>query len=240
MNNDKGKLDIVVLAGGLGTRMHPITIYKPKPLVIYKGKPLLCRIIDSLNEFAGKIIVVTKYLPEHFLDITYSYNNVILHHSQSDSMAGSFFEACRMTDTDFVIGISSDITYHKNMAIDAINKWDHDENSVHIFLTNSASQQYKKWNWIIDEGELIDLAIDKQPTGFEKLFIIFPRKFILLFARNHKIDTTSNKNELVELPGYNKGWIYIIKSMLLDNIKIKVTCLDGAINNINSANDLKK
>ncbi|MCP2731486.1 sugar phosphate nucleotidyltransferase, partial [Limnofasciculus baicalensis] len=41
-------MDIIVLAGGLGTRLKPITENLPKPLVSIAGKPFLTYIFDYL------------------------------------------------------------------------------------------------------------------------------------------------------------------------------------------------
>jgi len=38
----------LILAGGFGTRLYPLTIYKAKALLEYKGKPLLSHIVDSV------------------------------------------------------------------------------------------------------------------------------------------------------------------------------------------------
>ena len=38
----------LILAGGFGTRLYPLTIYKAKTLLEYKGKPLLSHILDRI------------------------------------------------------------------------------------------------------------------------------------------------------------------------------------------------
>jgi glucose-1-phosphate thymidylyltransferase len=38
----------LILAGGFGTRLYPLTIYKAKALLDYKGKPLLSHILDKV------------------------------------------------------------------------------------------------------------------------------------------------------------------------------------------------
>jgi len=41
-------LKCVILAGGFGTRLYPLTINKAKPLLEYKGKPVLTHIVDRI------------------------------------------------------------------------------------------------------------------------------------------------------------------------------------------------
>jgi glucose-1-phosphate thymidylyltransferase len=38
----------LILAGGFGTRLYPLTIYKAKALLDYKGQPLLSHILDRI------------------------------------------------------------------------------------------------------------------------------------------------------------------------------------------------
>lgn len=55
----------MVLAAGLGTRMRPLTLTKPKPLIEIGGRSLIDRKIDLLVRVGiERIVVNTFYLPE--------------------------------------------------------------------------------------------------------------------------------------------------------------------------------
>jgi mannose-1-phosphate guanylyltransferase len=60
----------VILAGGLGTRLRPITYKTPKPLVPLVGKPMVMHIIDSLPPRVDTVVLAVSYmkdvLEEHF------------------------------------------------------------------------------------------------------------------------------------------------------------------------------
>ncbi len=59
----------VILAGGYGTRLRPITNFIPKPLLPINGKPIIDYIIEKLEEIPeiDKIFVSTnKYFEKHF------------------------------------------------------------------------------------------------------------------------------------------------------------------------------
>ena len=55
----------MVLAAGLGTRMRPLTLEKPKPLFEVGGRTMLDHALDKLAAVGIKRAVVnTFYLPE--------------------------------------------------------------------------------------------------------------------------------------------------------------------------------
>jgi mannose-1-phosphate guanylyltransferase len=51
----------VLLVGGMGTRLRPLTYRIPKPLVPVMGKPLMMHVIDSLPEEVDETIVPVGY-----------------------------------------------------------------------------------------------------------------------------------------------------------------------------------
>src|SRR5438132_2934010 len=55
----------VILAGGRGTRLKPLTDSRPKPMVEIQGKPFLQYQIEQLREQGfQKILLLLGYLPE--------------------------------------------------------------------------------------------------------------------------------------------------------------------------------
>ena len=52
------KNTVVIMAGGEGKRMMPLTLSTPKPLLYIKDKPILHKIIDSLSEHGFSNIVI--------------------------------------------------------------------------------------------------------------------------------------------------------------------------------------
>ena len=60
--NHKNKLEILIMAGGLGTRLKPFTNVIPKPLLLYKGKTIIENVIDFyLNYDVDKFTVSLNY-----------------------------------------------------------------------------------------------------------------------------------------------------------------------------------
>lgn len=52
-------MQAVILAGGKGGRLRPITNTLPKPMIQINGKPLLAYIIDNLKKYGIKDIILT-------------------------------------------------------------------------------------------------------------------------------------------------------------------------------------
>jgi bifunctional UDP-N-acetylglucosamine pyrophosphorylase/glucosamine-1-phosphate N-acetyltransferase len=58
-------MDGIILAGGKGTRMMPLTQNMPKPLLKVQGRPILEWSLRTLRPNVDHVIVVVKYLKEH-------------------------------------------------------------------------------------------------------------------------------------------------------------------------------
>ena len=55
----------LILIGGFGTRLRPLTLSVPKPLVDFVNKPVLCHQIEALaNAGVTEIILAINYQPE--------------------------------------------------------------------------------------------------------------------------------------------------------------------------------
>lgn len=62
-------MKVVVLAGGYGTRLRPLTYTRPKPMLPLAGKPILEYIIESIaSEGFNDVIVTTNYFREQIID----------------------------------------------------------------------------------------------------------------------------------------------------------------------------
>lgn len=63
----------VILAGGRGTRLRPLTDVRPKPMIEFHGKPFLEYLVEMLRaQGFERILLLLGYLPEvaqnHFGD----------------------------------------------------------------------------------------------------------------------------------------------------------------------------
>jgi NDP-sugar pyrophosphorylase family protein len=61
-------MDGIILAGGAGTRMRPLTVSKPKPLLELQDKPILAWSLMSLRGIVERVLIVVHYLQEQIAD----------------------------------------------------------------------------------------------------------------------------------------------------------------------------
>jgi histidinol-phosphate phosphatase family protein len=99
----------VILAGGRGTRLQPLTDTVPKPMILLNGKPFLEYLIELLKENGiSEIVLLLGYLPEKITEyfgdgsrfgvqITYSISDI------SDETGTRIKKAERLLQQDFLL-----------------------------------------------------------------------------------------------------------------------------------------
>jgi mannose-1-phosphate guanylyltransferase len=93
MSNHQGNTNALLLAGGLGTRLKPLTDTTPKCLIPIGGRPLLDFWIRNLvNAGVSKAVINTHHLPEGVREAISRYNEagtLILEESFEPKLLGS-------------------------------------------------------------------------------------------------------------------------------------------------------
>lgn len=99
----------VVLAGGKGTRLRPLTFTKPKPLLPLAGEPAIARLIRKLShEGIDEIILTTNYFANRLRTALGdgSKYGLPIHHVEEESplgTAGSVKNSESLIDETFVV-----------------------------------------------------------------------------------------------------------------------------------------
>jgi mannose-1-phosphate guanylyltransferase len=127
----------VILAGGLGTRLRPITYRTPKPLVPLVGKPIVMHIIDSLPSRVDTVVLAVSYMKdelEEYFRLNDCGRKVILVNETTPLGTGGAIKnvAEHLDDTFIVINgdvltsidIDSIVRYHQEKGgIGTISLW---------------------------------------------------------------------------------------------------------------------
>jgi D-glycero-alpha-D-manno-heptose 1-phosphate guanylyltransferase len=83
--------EAIILVGGLGKRLYPLTMDCPKPMVLINNKPFLQYILDYINSYnITKVILSVGYKHEHILNyFGHSYKNITIIYSYDEEPLGT-------------------------------------------------------------------------------------------------------------------------------------------------------
>ncbi|MCA0452624.1 MAG: NTP transferase domain-containing protein [Chloroflexi bacterium] len=91
-------MDAIILAGGKGTRMQPLTATTPKPLLKVQGRPILEWSLLGLPPVVDRVIVVINYLQEQveaYMQAQHIFPNYLLVQQQPQPLGtGHAIQMC--------------------------------------------------------------------------------------------------------------------------------------------------
>ena len=168
---------VVILAGGKGTRMREMTEDLPKPMVTVGGVPVLEHLINIFEKHKKfKFIVCTGYLENVIFDYFSDWDNVeILSTGDETNTGGRLFKARELLDENFII------TYGDGLAnvniLDLINFHFNHKKIGTITVTNPVSR-FGLVNFN-NNNEVTDFIEKPKLEGFINIgFMAFNKKFI--------------------------------------------------------------
>lgn len=127
----------VIIAGGFGTRLRPLSNVIPKPLIPLLDRPLISHIIDSLPKCVESVILATNYkselLEEYFKNHRGNKELLVVKEDEPLGTGGALKNVSRYIDDTFVafngdiissIDVQSMIDYHlEKRGIGTIALW---------------------------------------------------------------------------------------------------------------------
>jgi L-glutamine-phosphate cytidylyltransferase len=244
---------VIILAGGEGKRLRPLTDEKPKCMVEIFGKPILEHQINSLRECQiSDITVITGYRSEkiNFPNINYVKNKDY----EKTNMLNGLFLIPEKLDGSVIISYG-DIIYEKNIIMKLLDT----KNDFSVVVD-------KKWKQLWDirfENPLDDaesLKIDengniteigqkvKKMEEIQGQFIGLMKfennglKILKKYYEDFRLKSESEKTNVLnsKLPFECSFMTDFLQALIKCGIKLKSVNIDGGWLELDSTNDFKK
>ncbi len=171
----------LILAGGLGTRLRPITFFVPKCMVSVHGKPILHYIIEDLQKHKFDIVlslgykadVIKNYCKEKKLLVEYVLEKQPLGTGGALKNAQEFLEKYQnfcVVNGDTIINVDIDKlkSFHKNKICTTIHARRYDSNE---FVPNGVFFFSNKIFNFIRQSEIVSLDEVVKRVPFKKVNI---------------------------------------------------------------------
>tara|TARA_Y100001958_G_C21200979_1_gene527640 strand:- start:366 stop:1448 length:1083 start_codon:yes stop_codon:yes gene_type:complete len=123
-SKNNSKINVLILAGGLGTRLKEITSKIPKPLIPFKREPYLVKLINKIEKYNfNKIYISLFYMKDYFKNILkknlsnkISKNKIIyILENKPLGTAGSI-KKIKSNDQNMLI-LNSDVIFNLNLQL---------------------------------------------------------------------------------------------------------------------------
>jgi N-acetyl-alpha-D-muramate 1-phosphate uridylyltransferase len=234
--------DAVIFAGGLGTRMRPLTDNVPKPLIEVNGKSIIAYILDNLVKYGiENIFVNTHYLHDKIEDFLTKWqeqnNNINLTYHYEEELlgsAGTTIHFLPQIKGDYFFAINGDILFFESEVLSDMAQEFDPINMDSMLLLEPLSKTYN-----FTKGD-VDLHLDNKVnfSSNNKEYIVTG---IQLYAKSLYQDIPyGNRSNLEIFHHYSHNmyglinkytWLHVgtIKELEYANNKIK-----NMMNNIGS------
>ncbi len=168
------KTTAVVLAGGVGSRLKPLTSNRPKPLCAVGNHPMLDYAIWNLqrSENIKDVIVVVRYLGDHIRDYLESVNhyedlNILVPNIDPLDTADALRKVANYVEGDQIVISMADIV--TNMSIPDFITFHEDKNAFASITLKDMERPRRFGVIMVDKQSRIQLFLEK-PQSEELYF----------------------------------------------------------------------
>jgi glucose-1-phosphate thymidylyltransferase len=192
-------VDAIVLAAGYGTRLHPLTLNKPKPLLEVAGKPMIEHIISKLEELdvINKIYIVTNdKFEQNFKKWLHNFNaekpiEIINDGTKSnEDRLGALGDVhhvitIKKIDNDLIV-IAGDNLFEFSL-LDVINLFEKKESDI-VVLYDVKDFELAKHYGVVDVKDNIVTHFEEKPISPKSTLVstgiyVFPKKTLQLIKK---------------------------------------------------------
>lgn len=222
----KDKVTALILAGGLGTRLRPLTFSVPKPMVALNGKPILIRLIEHLKFYdIDDLFLSTGYMSniiEAYVESgeKFGVNAKYLKEESPLGTAGPLSLLNTEHTKDYVLLMNGDIYTTININ-DLINF--HIKNKSDITVVTKNHEIESRYGSIKTKKNTI-LSIEEKPT-YQSIISCG------IYVVNKNILNNVKKSEFITMPE-------LITECICKNLKVSQYMFDGLWMPIEDVNDL--
>lgn len=168
------KIDVIVLAGGEGTRLRNVIADIPKPLAPINGRPFLDILLSQLSRFddINKVVLAVGYKAEMILDRyggcpDYNFEIVFSIEKKLLGTGGAIKQAISFTGTDDIIVLNGD-TYVE-ISFDDLFMFHRNRNAFVTVVLKEVDNVRRYGNVRIDNKNKVLLFEEKQNTNKQGL-----------------------------------------------------------------------
>jgi dTDP-glucose pyrophosphorylase len=201
------KIPILLMAGGKGKRLYPLTKHTPKPLLIYKEKPIIKHIIDKaikhgFSNFFISINYKKNKFKKYFKNINLKEKISFINEKKCLDTAGSI--GLLNVNSNIFIVINSDLICDIDLN-DLINY--HKKNKGFATIVVRQHQDQNPFGVVISSGKRV-IDIKEKPISFSNInagIYVFDYRVRNFIQKNKKIKMSDLFLDLIKK---NKRIIY--------------------------------
>lgn len=231
-----GDVKPIILAAGLGTRLHPLTLSLPKPLLPVAGQPLLSYVIQAAKAATGVRPVIAVDYKCDLIETYYWSAEVDFVRLPDLTMLESFLQLTEQYPADAYLCMSSDVILAGRHVSQVVGQYNQTQESTVLFV-ELPEPGHKRWEFIVEDGRLVDVAIRDVNTRFERLALVVNGRDVervkQLVERPVVEDSVTS-----ELRVFQSGWTLLLKLLTtVTELNAQITSLPT--HNVNTIDDLR-
>ena len=175
---------VVILAGGLGSRLGSVTEKIPKSLIEVNGVPIITRILDwAFEQGCRRCLILTGHLGEMFENYEHKLDLTFVRESKPLGTGGALWNARYHLENEFILLWGDDyhpIKYSSLVELHRQNK---------ALLTMTVTEKHESMNLRHEDGKVIEynkFSPSKNFNGYEAGTSMVDKKVIESLGKNGK------------------------------------------------------